>query len=188
MLLDYSREHGLPIPSEHGATLRKVVVLKGGDFDAGLRLPPGPDEAAEPNFSLLIFLSELAAALAHAGRIAEALALIETGIERSEESWFTPELLRLKGELFLLQGTSAVAQTAEDLFRQALDGARQQGALSWELRAATSLARLLRDEGRPADAIACPQRIYDRFTEGFDTADLIAANQLLDELGDACRL
>ena len=96
-------------------------------------------------------------------------------------------MLRLKGELFLLQGTSAVAQTAEDLFRQALDGARQQGALSWELRAATSLARLLRDEGRPADAIACLQPIYDRFTEGFDTADLIAANQLLDELGDACR-
>jgi len=50
---------------------------------------------------------------------------------------------------------------------------------------ATSLARLLRDQSRSADAIACLQPIYDRFTEGFDTADLIAAKQLLDELGDA---
>jgi predicted ATPase len=53
------------------------------------------------------------------------------------------------------------------------------------LRAATSLARLLRDRGRAADAVACLEPIYDRFTEGFDTADLIAAKQLLDELGDA---
>ena len=82
----------------------------------------------------------------------------------------------------LLQGTPGAAETAEDLFRQALDGARQQGTLSWELRAATSLARLLRNQGRPADAIACLQPVYDRFTEGFGTADLIAAKQLLDEL------
>jgi predicted ATPase len=75
----------------------------------------------------------------------------------------------------------------EDLFRQALDAARRQAALSWELRAATSLARLLRKQGRPADAIACLQPIYDRFTEGFGTADLIAAKQLLDEPGDAGR-
>ena len=77
------------------------------------------------------------------------------------------------------------AGSAEDHFRQALDEAREQGALSWELRAATSLARLLRDQGRPADAIACLQPIYDRFTEGFGTADLIAAKQLLDDLGVA---
>ena len=110
--------------------------------------------------------------------------MVEAGIEQSEAGWLTPELLRLKGELLLLQGAPAVAETAEDLFRQALDGARRQEALSWELRAATSLARLLRDQGRPADAIACLRPVYDRFTEGFGTADLIAAKQLLDELGD----
>ncbi len=111
--------------------------------------------------------------------------MLEAGIEQFEAGWFTPELLRLKGELSLLQGTPAAAETAEDLFRQALDGAREHGALSWELRAATSLARLLRDQGRPADATACLQPIYDRFTEGFGTADLIAAKQLLDDLGAA---
>jgi predicted ATPase len=53
--------------------------------------------------------------------------------------------------------------------------------LSWELRAATSLARLLRHQGRPVDAIACLQPVYNRFTEGFGTADLIASKQILDE-------
>ena len=142
---------------------------------------PSPTSA----FQSFTGLTELAEALAQAGRIAEGLALVEAGIEQSEGGWLTPELLRLKGELLLLQSTPAVAETAEDLFRQALDGARRQEALSWELRAATSLARLLRDQGRSADAIACLQPVYDRFTEGFGTADLIAAKQLLDELGDA---
>jgi predicted ATPase len=162
-----------------------VVVIKAGDPGTGSRLvDTSIDEIAEPNFSLrsLTNLSELAEALAHAGRIAEALALVEAGIEQSEGGWLTPELLRLKGELLLLQSTPAAAETAEDFFRQALDASRRQEALSWELRAATSLARLLRDRGRAADAVACLQPIYDRFTEGFGTADLIAAKQLLDEL------
>src|SRR5215471_19048333 len=70
-------------------------------------------------------------------------ALVEAGIAQSEGGWLTPELLRLKGELLLAQRTSGAAETAGDLFRQALDGARRQETLSWELRAATSLARLL---------------------------------------------
>ena len=146
------------------------------------------DEVAEPNLRLSVSctgLSQLVEALVHAGRMAEGLAVLEAGMEQFEAGCYTPELLRLKGELFLLQGTPAAAETAEDLFRQALDEARRQGALSWELRAATSLARLLRNQGRPADAIACLQPIYDRFTEGFGTADLIAAKQLLDDLGVA---
>jgi predicted ATPase len=113
--------------------------------------------------------------------------MLRAGIDRSEAGWVTPELLRLKGELFRLQRTPAVAERAEDLFRQALDGAHRQKALSWELRAAMSLARLLRHRRRPADAIACLQPIYDRITEGFGSADLIAAKQLLDELSDGGR-
>ena len=81
-----------------------------------------------------------------------------------------------------MQSARAVAQTAEDLFRQALDGARRQETLSWELRAATSLARLLRNQDRAVEAMAFLQPVYDRFTEGFDTADLQAGKKLLDEL------
>ncbi|HEY4470054.1 MAG TPA: hypothetical protein VGN21_02715, partial [Stellaceae bacterium] len=76
----------------------------------------------------------------------------------------------------------AGAAAAEDHFRQALDWARRQGALSWELRAATSLARLLRDQSRAADASALLQPVYDRFTEGFETADLKAAKALINSL------
>jgi predicted ATPase len=81
-----------------------------------------------------------------------------------------------------MQDTQGAATEAEGHFRQALDWARRQGALSLELRAATSLARLLCDQGRPADAMALLGPIYDRFTEGFDTADLKAAKALLDAL------
>jgi predicted ATPase len=71
---------------------------------------------------------------------------------------------------------------AEDRFRQALDSARRQGALSFELRAATSLARLLHDRGRSTEGKALLRPVYDRFTEGFDTADLKVAKALLDAL------
>ena len=91
----------------------------------------------------------------------------------------------IKGELLLLQAADGAAAAAEDHFRQAVDLASRQGALSWELRAATSLARLLRNQGRDLEAIVCLQPIYDRFTEGFGTADLIAAKQLLSGLDDA---
>jgi predicted ATPase len=86
-----------------------------------------------------------------------------------------------------LQGATGAAAAAEGLFRQALDWARRQGASSWELRAATSLARLLLSQRRSAHAMAVLQPVYDRFTEGFDTADLIAAKQLLDELSNSGR-
>ena len=116
------------------------------------------------------------------GRIPEGLASVEAGIELSDGAWATPELLRLKGELLLLQNGTASAETAEDLFRQALDWARRQETLAWELRAATSLARLLRDRDRIGEACDLLAAVYGRFTEGFGTADLRAARLLLDEL------
>jgi predicted ATPase len=93
-----------------------------------------------------------------------------------------PESLRIKGKLLLLQAADGATAAAEAHFRQALDWARGQGALSWELRAATSLARPVLDQGRSADAMANLQPFYDRFTEGFETADLKAAKALLDDL------
>jgi predicted ATPase len=94
-------------------------------------------------------------------------------------------LLRLKGEPFLLQTAPSIVETLEALFRQGLDEARRQGALSWGLRAATSLARMLRHQGRTADATACLHPIYARFIEGLGTADPVAAKHFLDSLGGA---
>jgi tetratricopeptide (TPR) repeat protein len=190
MLLHHSRMHGSSLWAALGTRFHKIVALRGGAIGTKSWLPhSGPDDVADPSlsFQVLTGLNDLAEALAHTGRIAEGLALLEAEIERSETSWLTPELLRLKGELFLLQGAPSAVETSEALFRQALDEARRHGALSWELRAATSLARLLRGQGRSANAIACLQPIYNRFTEGFGTADLIAAKQLLDDLGGAGR-
>jgi predicted ATPase/DNA-binding winged helix-turn-helix (wHTH) protein len=182
MLVDSSRKHDLPLWSAYGSRFKQAVVLMGGDIVAGAQLlDTDLDEVAQ--FDLGLRSTLMAEALGQAGRIAEGLALVEAGIEQFEVNCYTPELVRLKGELSLLQGRPGAAGSAEIHFRQALDGAGEHGALSWELRAATSLARLLLNQGRPADATACLQPIYDRFTEGFGTADLIAAKQLLDDLG-----
>jgi predicted ATPase len=188
MLLDHSRKHGFAVWNDFASRLKGVVLVKTGDLDGGSPLlRTGLYEITEPNSGLwfLTGLSQMAEALGHAGRFADGLATVERGIDRTQRGWLAPELLRVKGELLLLQGTIGTTEMVEDVFRQALDGARDHGTLSWELRAATSLARLLRNQGRPADATACLQPIYDRFTEGFGTADLIAAKQLLDNLGVA---
>jgi predicted ATPase len=101
--------------------------------------------------------------------------------------WQFAELLRVKGELVLLQGARGAVAVAEHLFRQAVDWARRQDALSWELRAATSLARLFSEQDRGAEALALLQPVCNRFTEGFETADLNAAHLLLDTPGSAHR-
>ena len=82
----------------------------------------------------------------------------------------------------MARGASGEATVAEDHFRQALDTARRQGALSWELRASTSLARLWYGQDRRIEALALLQPVYNRFTEGFDTADLKSAKGLLETL------
>jgi predicted ATPase len=109
--------------------------------------------------------------------LTEALAVMDTTGER----WWAAETYRLKGELLLQQGVRH-ASGAEKCFQHAIDMARQQHAKSWELRAATSLARLWQDQGKRAEAGALLAPIYGWFTEGFDTADLQEAKALLDEL------
>jgi predicted ATPase len=100
--------------------------------------------------------------------------------ERTGERWFQAELNRHKGELLLRQGR---IEAAEELYRKALNIAEEQGAKLWELRAAVSLARLCRDQGRLGEARDLLAPIYGWFTEGFDTPDLKEAKVLLEELG-----
>jgi hypothetical protein len=188
MLLNYSTRHALARWRALGSRHQAMLVIKRGDVAGGLRLLRASfDELGEANtaFRLLLFLSEMAEAQGRAGQIADGLVTIEEAIaltQQTEERWLTAELLRIKGELLLLEGEAGAAATAEDHFRQSLDWACRQGALSLELRAATNLAGLLRDQGRCADALARLQPVYARFTEGFDTADLQTAKRLLDAL------
>jgi hypothetical protein len=90
------------------------------------------------------------------------------------------ELHRLRGEA-LLAGAGMVSE-AEAAIEKGIDVARRQNAKSWELRAATSLARLRRQQGRQQEAVALLAPVYEWFTEGFDTADLKEARTLLDKL------
>ena len=128
-----------------------------------------------------MYLSDMVEALGRIGRVGQGLSALEVAIEQAEETeerWSIAELLRIKGELLLSQGAPGAAAEAEEQFRRALDRARRQGALSWELRA----ARLLRDQGRSDEGTELLQPIYDRFTEGFETVDLKAAKALLHDL------
>jgi hypothetical protein len=102
------------------------------------------------------FLAEIADALGRDGKAAEGLSIIDealAGSERSEERWYVAELLRIKAELILREGAPQAATAAEEHLLQSLDWARRQGALSWELRTSTSLARLQQDQGRIFEAV-----------------------------------
>ena len=188
MLVDRSARIGLMSWNAWGRRFQEVLAVRRGDHGSGLsQLRARFDELSGVMFdwNSVIFLIELAKGFGHAGQAAEGLAAVEQVIERAERTearWLFPESLRIRGELLLLQAATGAEDAAEDHFRQALDWARRQGALSLELRAAASFARLLRDQGSPDDAEAVLRPFYDRFTEGFDTADLKTAKALLDAL------
>jgi class 3 adenylate cyclase/predicted ATPase len=128
------------------------------------------------------FLLNLAMACEIAGQIEEAAAITGQAFEMTERTgqrWLLAEVNRYRGRFLQRQGQLG---TAENLYRQALSIAKEQGAKLWELRAATSLARLWGEEGRRADARALLAPVYGWFTEGVDTPDLKEAKALLGEL------
>ena len=130
------------------------------------------------------FLCLLASGLGKIGRPQEGLQVLEEGfasVAKTGEQLASPSLHHVKGELLLAQNPSDVAE-AERCFRTAIEIARRQSARSAELRATTSLARLLAKQGRRDEARTMLAEIYGWFTEGFDTADLKDAKALLDEL------
>jgi predicted ATPase len=140
----------------------------------------------ESNLNVPIWLVALAEGYSAIGdteaglaTIADALTLIQVTSEREREA----ELYRLKGEL-LQKREKADAAEAEACIRQAIEIARSQQAKMFELRATTSLARLLLTQNRREEVRMLLAEVYNWFTEGFDTADLTNAKALLDELGN----
>ncbi len=129
------------------------------------------------------FLVELAAALGALGRIDEGLAEIDTALRFAAETghrWFVSETLRIKGQLFALRDPDDPA--VEDCFHEGAEVAGEQNALFWEFRLALNLARLHMTKGRRDEARRLLVPVYDRFTEGFDAADLKTAKKLIDDL------
>jgi predicted ATPase len=133
----------------------------------------------------IVFLGEYAEASGRAGNVAQGLAAIDEALarcERNEERWYVAELLRIKGDLVLRGGEPSAAGEAEDYLQRSLALAREQQTPSWALRTALSLCRLWRNAGRGGQARALLAPLYARFGEGFETEDLRAAGELLDEL------
>ena len=130
-------------------------------------------------------LALLAEAYREAGREEEGLtALTEAlaGVDSTGERMYEAELYRLKGELTLQVHGQNLESEAEASFQKALTVARRQEAKSWELRAATSLARLWQQQGKRIEARDLLAAVYNWFTEGFETKDLQEAKALLEEL------
>jgi predicted ATPase len=139
--------------------------------------------ATRYSLSRSMFAAMLAEACASVGQIDDALSALDEALPfaQAEEPYFEAELNRQRGVLLLMQDVSNAAQ-AQQFFRTAIEISRRQKAKSWELRATTSLARLLDKQGHREEARAMLARIYNWFTEGFNTPDLKGAKALLDEL------
>ena len=188
-LLDHSARHALAVRHQGARCFNGALLIERGEVSGGLELlRTALDELREMSFVPYypVTLGALAQGLAGVGQVAQALATIDEALtksERDDERWWIAELLRIKAELVLLAGGPGAARAAEELFRQALEWARGQGALSMELRGAIGLARLWQAQGRSGEAGELLAPIHGRFTEGFDTADLQAAKTLLDRIG-----
>jgi predicted ATPase len=188
MLLERSAKHALRFWQAFGHSLEGQRLIGRGDVVAGVRcLRTALDELHNAGFVVhrLRALGALAEGLASIGQVPQALVAVDEALaqcDRTDERWNMADLLRIKGDLLLLEGTHEATAAAEDHFLQALDWARRQGALSWELRCATSLARAKHEQQRTGEAHELLSAVYDRFTEGFDTADLKTAKALLSSL------
>jgi predicted ATPase len=188
LAFNLAARHSLEYWSAWAQCFEGILLIKRGKNLTGSQLLQSAlERLPEPSFHyhMSSLLAELAAGLAGAGQIAEGLVVVDKALARAEQTeagWCLAELLRTKGELLLLGREPTAVATAEQCFHQALDVARRQNALAWELRAATSLAQFWRGQQRVTQARKLLGPVYRRFTEGFETADLIAAKALLDSV------
>jgi predicted ATPase len=183
-------EQNLPHFFGAATTLRGWTLSEAGQVDAGLaQLRQGLTAWLASGAKLYEphFLALQAEAYGRAGRTNEGVKLLADAVDRARrtgERYFEAELLRLRGQLLLSSATSDPT-SAERCLVEALEAACGQQARIWELRAATSLARLWRDRGRRREAHDLLAPVYGWFAEGFDTPDLRAAKTLLEKLASA---
>ncbi len=186
-VIAYSSEQTLPFIRGFGMLFGGWALSELGRSEEGIaRMNRGLEEwqATGSGFFVPLFLALLAEGYQKCGKIEEALDTLSNAfdvVEHGGENMWTSELLRLRA-MCLLSLSSSNAPEAEAAFRDAMEVAKRQNARSLELRAATSLARLWRTQGRTTEARDLVAPVYGWFTEGFDTADLTDAKTLLDEL------
>ena len=186
-LLTVAYQQGSPTFNVNGIVHKGCVLALTGQAAEGIQMLTSGLTASRSMGSTLcnpFYLSSLARAHAVLGKFDDAWRCIgeaETLIEQSKQRWFEAEVNRTAGEIALLLPKPRAAK-AEAYFELALAVAQAQQAKSWELRAAMSMARLWRDQGKRDEARELLAPVYGWFTEGFDTLDLKDAKALLGEL------
>jgi len=184
-LLAVATDQGFPHWRAQGTIYRGWAMVRNGDVVEGmslLRSGLAAYRASGAELFLPHYDCLLASACEITGQIDESVTLLDDAlhvVKNTGERWFAPELNRHKGQLLLRQGHT---DEAEKHYLTALSSARKQGAKLWELRAATSLARLCSDQNCTADACDILAPVYNWFTEGFDTPDLKEAKAILEDL------
>jgi tetratricopeptide (TPR) repeat protein len=183
-LLAIATEQGMPFLVASAAFNRGWALAHEGRGQEGLAEMSRALPALEGFGATTLIYAQLADSYRKNGRPEEGLMTVATALretERGGERIFEPELYKVKGELLLTRDPPDEVET-ERCFRKAIDIARRQKARFFELRATASLARLLKQQGKPDEARAMLADIYNWFTEGFDTTDLKDAKALLNEL------
>jgi predicted ATPase/DNA-binding winged helix-turn-helix (wHTH) protein len=181
-LSDHANQNSLAPFITVAECLKGELLLKQGETDRGIELlRRGVDSLQAERYELYNtgFYATLVEALLTSGCHDLALTTVDDVIERAQSNsdlFYMPELRRIHGDIL---GQMSDDQGAEASFRHAIELADEQQALSWRLRAALGLARLKLRQGRQADARELVGQTYARFTEGFGTADLMAAKTLM---------
>jgi predicted ATPase len=186
MLISIATRHGLTFWATLGRCLKGKLAIMAGDFARGsvwLRAELAMFTGRAMHYSG--FHGDLAEGVAATGHLTEGMVIIDQALARFDRDgvrWCVADALRVKGELLLRAADDQSISAAEGCFLGALEVARQQGALFWELRAARSLAHLRVRQGRLDEARSILGPVYGKFTEGFEIPDLRAVGVLLRTL------
>ena len=184
-LLKQAEQQSLADYHAYALAVEDILALRSGTSNIGVEtIRAALDRWHAAHWHIYLTMGDFAEIAAGAGYIDEISAIVDETLERAErnqELWAFAEVLRVKGRLLLSRNEPDPDQ-AEEYVVRSLDHARALRELSWELRAAMSLARLKRDEGRIEEGRDLLASVYGRFTEGFGTADLKAAKALIDDL------
>lgn len=186
-LIAHATKHSLVPHRTVGLALRGELMISRGELGAGIQLLQkalATLRAEQHLFLETALCRAMAEGLARYGQFDNATAMITAAIELAErngEPYDLPDLLRARATIFSAEPRPDLAAAERSLVRS-LQLARKQSALSWELRTAIQLAQLWAENWRAPEAKEMLAAVYGRFTEGFETADLRAAGQLLEEL------
>jgi hypothetical protein len=182
--VQHAEKHALADHLSYGLAALEIIALQKAGPNAGVeQVRTALERWRASQWHVFLSVGDFAEAAAAVGLVGEITAVVDEALQRAERDqalWACPEMLRVKGELLLLQDIPDPGG-ARQYFLRSLEWARAQGALAWQLRSAVSLCRLDLRRGEARESREVLAHVYRQFREGLDTADLRVARQLLSE-------